>query len=146
MIGTSEVRASNPPQQSTLTEPDETEIDRLFPLEDVSPPSMVKDETPEEIEARIQRVQRAVAYIPPVPNSSGRDEANQEDVRRLGDFHQIFERPSDLHGLAKRFYEVVADMSGLTLQDLVQAVYRMEKMTIRWEKDEKHRLREMDVE
>jgi RNA polymerase I-specific transcription initiation factor RRN7 len=57
----------------------------------------------------------------------------------LGDLHQCFKEPKELEGPAKRFYEVIAETAGLALEDLVKAVYSMEKMMIGWQKREKYR-------
>ncbi|KAK0619877.1 hypothetical protein B0T14DRAFT_520089 [Immersiella caudata] len=112
----------------------ETSIDLLFPLRDVQPPRVVKDMGEEEILARSRRIQATATRIEPRPRA-----ASEEGVYRLGDLHQCFKEVKELEGPAKRLYEVTAEMAGLTLEDLVKAVYNMEKMMVGWQKREKHR-------
>ena len=101
-------------------------MDRIFPLEEVRPPQVVQETPDEEIEARLLQIQNAVTYVAPRPDA--------EKVHRLGDLHQMFEQSSELWGSAKRVYEVVAEMSGLPLEDLVKMVYKLERMMFNWER------------
>lgn len=118
---------------------DETEIDRLFPLEPVTPSHVVEDMSPEEIEARIKKVQKATTYLPPRA-----DLKDGEEFVRLGDVHKLFESTDELETwpTAKRFYEVVSEAAGLSLDDLVKAVYKLERRIWKEEKKERRRLKE----
>ena len=73
------------------------------------------------------------------------DEEGQETAR-VGHLHQVFKHTGDLFGPCKRFCEAVAEASGLLLDDLVHAVYRLELMMLDCEKRERHRLRGRSID
>ncbi len=95
----------------------------------------------EAVGARMKRIQQAMRLVEPRPDpvkelgSQGRS----ENIKRLGYLHEVFKYASDLHGPAKRFYEVVAEMAGLALTDLVRAVFVVERLVMDWEAEERRR-------
>ncbi|KAK1755777.1 putative ribosomal protein [Echria macrotheca] len=113
-----------------------TGFDRTLPLAKVPPLPVVKDMTREEIMARMKTVRKAAERVAPVP------EDGKHAVYRMGDRHQAFKRASELRGRAKIFYEIVAAKAGLSLEDLVRAVYKFEKMIVRADKEDRRRQRE----
>ena len=62
-------------------------------------------------------------------------------VKRLGSDYRCFKDADELKGVTKRLYEVAAEVSGLSLRDLLRAVYSLEQMLLSWQKEEKRRLR-----
>ncbi|KAK3987804.1 putative ribosomal protein [Cladorrhinum sp. PSN332] len=113
----------------------ETEIDRLFPLKDVPPLPRIEGISEEEIEARIYKVQKASKSVEPRA-----DPENEEiEVKRLGSDFRSYKYVEELEGPAKRFYEVAAEVAGLSLKDLVQAVYSLERNLLEWQSKEKRR-------
>lgn len=64
------------------------------------------------------------------------------EVKRLGSDYRSYKDIDELEGTVKRFYEVVAEAAGLSVKDLVRAVYALEQMLQTWQKNEKRRLRE----
>jgi len=88
----------------------------------------------------MKRVQRAMGNITPRPVPA--DEEDGDNLRRIGSLHQMFRTPEDLVGPAKRFYEKVAEISGLSLRDLVHAVFSLENMFVKLQARERKEKRE----
>lgn len=122
----------------------ETEIHHLFPLEEIAPLPEGHDITEEEIEARMARVLSAMTRVEPRPDPV--DGEDKGDIKRLGYLHQRFKHPQEITGPAKRFYQVAAEASGLSLEDLVRAVFGLEWMLGEWEGRESKRMGEDDDE
>ncbi|KAK4156227.1 hypothetical protein C8A00DRAFT_30925 [Chaetomidium leptoderma] len=120
---------------------DETEVDRLFPLQDVPPLPEIAEFSQDEIEARMRRVQGAMKSVSPRPDHAGMDEG----VKGLGSDYQCYKDVEEMAGPVKRFYEVVAEVAGLSVRDLLRAVYSLEQLLLAWQKKEKRRLREGDI-
>ncbi|AEO67016.1 uncharacterized protein THITE_2115709 [Thermothielavioides terrestris NRRL 8126] len=116
---------------------DELEVDRLFPLEDIQPLPEIPEPTQEEVEARVRKVQSSMRRVPPRPD---RGEMG-ENIHRLGSHYRCYKEVDELEGVVKRFYEVVAEVAGLSLRDLVRAVYSLEQLLFEWQRNEKRRLR-----
>ncbi|KAK3368995.1 hypothetical protein B0T24DRAFT_631312 [Lasiosphaeria ovina] len=110
---------------------DEMEIERIFPLEAIQPLPEFQDMTDEEVEARMKRVQKAMTIVPPRPDREGE---TKPEIR-------LYRYPSSLKGHAKRFYEVAAEVSGLTLKDLVFVVYSFDQLLLRRQIKELRRLK-----
>ncbi len=53
-------------------------------------------------------------------------------IPRAGERHQRFKYAEELSGAAKSFYEKVAEISALSVDDLVRTVYNLEQLTIQW--------------
>lgn len=122
---------------------EETDVHRLFPLDDIQPLPVVPEVSQEEIEARMKRVQNAMASVNPVPDFEGM----ADGVKRMGADYRRYKHIGELEGPVKRFYEVAAEVAGLSIQDLVKAVYALEEKLHVWQRREKRRLRgEMDVD
>ncbi|KAK0714626.1 hypothetical protein B0H67DRAFT_578623 [Lasiosphaeris hirsuta] len=115
----------------------ETDIHRLFPLEEITPLPEGHDISEEEIEARMKRVQNAMTRVEQRPEPVDGDDKN---VKRLGYRYQPFRDHRHLSGPAKRFYQVAAEASGLSLEDLIAAVFRLERMMLALEKEERMRM------
>ncbi|KAK4465281.1 putative ribosomal protein [Cladorrhinum samala] len=113
----------------------ETEIDRLFPLNDVPPLPKIEGMSEEDIEARLYKIQKATKFVEPRPEP----EDQGVEVKRLGSDFRSFKFVEELEGHAKRFYEVVAEVAGLSTKDLVQAVYTLERNLLEWQSKEKRR-------
>jgi RNA polymerase I-specific transcription initiation factor RRN7 len=64
-----------------------------------------------------------------------------ENIHRLGSHYRCYKEVDELEGVVKRFYEVVAEVAGLSLRDLVRAVYSLEQLLFEWQRNEKRRLR-----
>lgn len=62
-------------------------------------------------------------------------------TKRLGFDYRCYKDIDELKGATKRLYEVAAEVSGLSLRDLLRAVYGLEQMLLAWQKEEKRRLR-----
>ncbi|KAK4193922.1 putative ribosomal protein [Podospora australis] len=118
----------------------ETDIHSLFPIHRLPPPEKIQGPTEDEIESRIYRVQRAMKHVEPQE-----DPVYMRPLKRRGADYQCFQSVDDLTGPAKRFFEVVAETSGLLLSDLVGAVYSLEQLLQAWQSREKRRLREIFV-
>ncbi|KAK4204110.1 putative ribosomal protein [Triangularia verruculosa] len=109
---------------------DETEVDRLFPLARIPPPPRVQGKTEDEIEARLQKVEKGMQLLKPQLDTRTRGGGGESTVKtkRVGSDYRDYKFAEELEGYAKRFYEVVADVSGLAVEDLVRAVYSLEQM------------------
>lgn len=64
-----------------------------------------------------------------------------EEIRRLGFDYRCYKDVNELDGTAKRFYEVAAEAAGLSIRDLVRAVYSLEQMLWAWQQKERRRLK-----
>jgi RNA polymerase I-specific transcription initiation factor RRN7 len=120
----------------TLPHTDETELHRLFPLEAIPPLQPIPEPTQDELEARARRVLGAMKRIQPQAVD------REGTIRRLGSEYRCYRAVEELEGTVKRFYEVVAETAGLSLRDLVKAVYRLEQRLLKWQKRERRRLEE----
>lgn len=74
------------------------------------------------------------------PRPDGED--GGEGVKRLGSDYRCYKDIDELEGPARRFYEVAAEVAGLSVRDLLRAVYNLELLLQRWQRREKRRLRE----
>lgn len=75
--------------------------------------------------------------VSPQPDPPGIDSG----TKRLGSNYQCYKDVDELKGVTKRLYEVAAEVAGLSLQNLLRAVYSLEQMLLSWQKEEKRRLR-----
>ncbi|KAL2177202.1 uncharacterized protein P884DRAFT_244232 [Thermothelomyces heterothallicus CBS 202.75] len=116
---------------------DETEADRLFPLQAIPPLPAIPEVPQEEIEARAKRVLSAMKRVNPQPDS----EERAEEIKRLGSDYRCYKDVDELDGIVKRFYDVAAETAGLSVRGLVRAVYSLEQMLWTWQQKEKRRLR-----
>ncbi|KAK4236632.1 hypothetical protein C8A03DRAFT_45397 [Achaetomium macrosporum] len=107
---------------------EETEVDRLFPLPGIQPLPEIPEPSQEELGARIKRVQSAMKSVSPRPDTDG----TGENVKRLGSSYRCYKDVNELEGSVKRFYEVVAEMAGLSVRDVVRAVYSLEMRLRDW--------------
>ncbi|GAB1318802.1 Polymerase i core factor subunit [Madurella fahalii] len=114
---------------------DETEVDRLFPLHDIVPLPKIQDIPQDEVEARIRRVQISMTSVDPRPDPDA-------GIKRFGSDYQSYKYADELEGHVKRFYEVAAGVAGLSLRDLLRAVYSLEQLLLEWQRREKRRLRD----
>ncbi|KAK3390476.1 hypothetical protein B0H63DRAFT_465722 [Podospora didyma] len=120
-----------------ITNPtDQTEVDRLFPLQRVKPLSVSHDKPDEEIEATMKRVQNAMISVSPRPDPPSKD----AKINRLGSPYSVYRYTHELTGHAKRFFEVAAHVAGLTVKDLVSAVFRFDMLMKQWEVEEVRRI------
>lgn len=110
---------------------DETEFDRLFPLEttDINAVPPLRDLSEFEIETRNQRVREAMFKVDPVP-----DVEDAKPLARMGDQYQLYGRVECLPDTVRAFYEEVADVVGLSLRDLSRAVYGLELLIVSHQK------------
>jgi RNA polymerase I-specific transcription initiation factor RRN7 len=65
----------------------------------------------------------------------------ESGTKRVGSDYQCYKDVDELKGVTKRLYEVAAEVAGLSLRDLLRAVYSLEQMLLSWQKEEKRRLR-----
>ncbi|KAL2200398.1 putative ribosomal protein [Corynascus similis CBS 632.67] len=108
---------------------DETEADRLFPLQIIPPLPTIPEVPQEEIEDRAKRVLAAMKSVRPHPDSDG--------IKRLGSDYRCYKDMGELDGLVKRFYEVVSEHAGLSVRGLLRAVYNLEQLLLIWQQKEK---------
>src|SRR4051794_16157103 len=94
---------------------DETEVDRLFPLQDIPPLSIIPEVPQEEIEERVKRVLSSMKSVSPQSDPDGVDSG----TKRLGYNYRCFKDVDELKGVTKRLYEVAAEVAGLSLRDLL---------------------------
>ncbi|KAL2267508.1 hypothetical protein VTJ83DRAFT_4785 [Remersonia thermophila] len=116
---------------------DETELDRLFPLESIPPLQPIPEMTQEELETRARRVLATMKSVRPRAG---------DGHRRLGSEYRRYQVVEELEGTVKRFYEVAAETAGMSVRDLVKAVYRLEQRLLNWQREEKKRLQEEEEE
>jgi RNA polymerase I-specific transcription initiation factor RRN7 len=90
----------------------------------------------------VKRVHGAMKRAEPLPDT----EARGGSIKRLGSDYRSYKDVGELEGTVRRFYEVAAEVAGLSLRDLVRAVYRLEQLLMDWQKREKRRLRGEDAE
>ncbi|KAK4231292.1 putative ribosomal protein [Podospora fimiseda] len=114
---------------------DETEIDRLFPLKDVPPLPRIEVISTEEIEARLTKIQKASRFVEPKPDH----EIEGTEIKRLGSDLRLYKHVEELDEPAKKFYEVAAEMAGMSLRDLVKAVYTLDTNLLESQRKEKRR-------
>ncbi|KAK4130769.1 hypothetical protein BT67DRAFT_445392 [Trichocladium antarcticum] len=115
---------------------DETDIDRLFPLDDIRPLPGIPEIPQEDIEARIGRVQSAMKSVSSRPDPDD----GKEGVKRLGSDYRSYKHVDELEGPVKRFYEVAAEVAGLSVRDLVRAVYALEQALQEWQRQDRRHL------
>ncbi|KAL2132789.1 hypothetical protein VTI74DRAFT_3383 [Chaetomium olivicolor] len=120
----------------------ETEVDRLFPLNDIPPLPGIPEPTQDEIEERIRKIQGAMKSVEPRPVH---EIMGGECVKRLGSDYRSYTSVDELEGSVKRFFEVVAKLAGLSVLDLLRAVSRLEEQLMDWQRKEKRRLRAEDL-
>ncbi|KAK4100825.1 hypothetical protein N658DRAFT_450300 [Parathielavia hyrcaniae] len=116
---------------------DETEVHRLFPLEDIPPLPEIPEIPQEDIEEKVKRVQSAMKRIEPRADT----EDMGDSTGRLGSEYRSYKDVDELGGTVKRFFEVAAEAAGLSLGDLVRAVYGLEQLLMNWQRREKRRLK-----
>ncbi|KAH6856757.1 hypothetical protein B0I37DRAFT_426180 [Chaetomium sp. MPI-CAGE-AT-0009] len=121
---------------------DETEVDRLFPLQEIPPLPAIPEFPHEEIEERVKRVLSSMKSVSPSSDPQGLD----SNTKRLGSDYHCHKDVDELKGVTKRLYEVAAEVAGLSVRDLLRAVYSLEQMLLAWQKKEKRRLREREWE
>jgi RNA polymerase I-specific transcription initiation factor RRN7 len=68
-----------------------------------------------------------------------------ESVKRLGSDYSCYKDVDELEGHVKRFYEVAAEVAGLSVRDLLRAVYSLEQLLLNWQKKEKRRQKGEEV-
>ena len=66
-------------------------------------------------------------------------------LKRLGSDYKCYKDIEELEGHVKRFFEVAADTAGLSVRDLLRAVYGLEQMLLNWQKKERRRLRGEEI-
>ena len=116
----------------------ETDIEILFPLKVSRGAQTADDMTEDEITARWSRVESQMVEIPV--------KSGDQSVPRLGYAHRCYREANQLQGVARRIYEVAADIAGLSLEELVKAVHALEVMMQSWEREERKRRREQGIE
>lgn len=95
----------------------------MFPLQQRESGSQVLHETDTDIDERMMKVQEYLLVIRPRPG---------DDLKRAGQDHQIYRTFEDLPEVAQSFYEKASQVSGLSVERLVKAVFRLERMIEKW--------------
>lgn len=124
--------------QETKIEPreDVRDLERLFPLIKPVPRPAAEDEDNEAtIQERIEQVRSHSEWNQHVSLPDGLGE--EDGIVRPGGLYQRYERAEDLAGPARLFHEMAAEYSGLSVDNLVHAVYRLEQKIIYWQRAEK---------
>ncbi|KAK4145887.1 uncharacterized protein C8A04DRAFT_35448 [Dichotomopilus funicola] len=120
---------------------DDTELHRLFPLHDVVPLATIPEKSREAVEERTKRVLGATKRVRPVQDS----ESANSPIKRLGSDYQFYKETDELEGVAKRLHEVAAEAAGLSVYNLVRAVYTLEQTLLTWHTQEKRRSRAEEI-
>lgn len=121
-------------QETKITPREDTrDLERLFPL--IQPTHRRGEEGAEEdqdaIQARIEHVRGHVEWNQPIPVP---DALGEEDgIVRPGGQYERYEKTADLSGPAKLFYQIAAECSGMSVERLMHAVYRLEQKIIYWQ-------------
>ncbi|KAM7190604.1 hypothetical protein V8F33_009394 [Rhypophila sp. PSN 637] len=115
----------------------DADIKGLFPLGPSNKPNPVVKERSyqdlaEEQEEQIKKIMKLVHSAMTVVEPRDGD-----NVLRIGSLYQPLRKPKHAEGVTKRFYQVVAEMSGLGFRHLVAVVYKLE--SILKEKDAEER-------
>ncbi|KAB5572354.1 putative ribosomal protein [Coniochaeta sp. 2T2.1] len=121
------------------------EIDRLFPLLQINPPALLDGDLEEDeadIEARIHEVRKHVYWADLQPDVDG--ESSQ--VIKRGKQNRRYQDAEDFSGPAKVFHERAAEYSGLSVQKLLNAVYRLEQKLWYWQQVEKQGINIAEME
>ena len=90
----------------------------------------------------MKRIQDAMIHVSPRPDPS----AKYAKINRLGSPFSTYRHAHDLTGHAKRFFEVTAHIAGLTVQDLVAAVFSFDRLMVSWEEGEARRIKEENAQ
>ncbi|OIW32142.1 hypothetical protein CONLIGDRAFT_571387 [Coniochaeta ligniaria NRRL 30616] len=117
---------------------DVRDIDRLFPLDQAAPPALSEadgEEDEAEIETRIEEVREHISWAR-LRGSIDRGD-DDDGVIKPGKRHWRYQSVEDLNGPAKVFHEKAAEYSGLSLDQLLQAVFRLEQKLLYWQQVEK---------
>lgn len=125
-------------EETQIKQGNETqELTELFPLARRRPQNHRAELTEAQIDERLRTAQ---SYIRSVPPEKG------DGVKRAGDDHAIYRTAEDLPDLAKAFYGKAAEMSGLSLGKLVEAVHALEMRVFRWSTRARSQEREVELE
>jgi RNA polymerase I-specific transcription initiation factor RRN7 len=125
-------------QESQITPREDTrDLERLFPL---IHPTRGKDgegddEEKAAVEARIQQIREHVEWNQHISLPDGLGE--EDGVVRPGGQYERYEKADDLSGPAKLFHEMAAEYSGLSVEKLVHAIYRLEQKIMYWQRADK---------
>lgn len=68
-------------------------------------------------------------------------ESANTPIKRLGSNYQFYKETDELEGVTKRLYEVAAEAAGLSVYNLIRAVYSLEQTLLGWHTQEKRRSR-----
>lgn len=93
----------------------------------------------EQITARMKTVHSAIKYVEP-SGTLGHD-SDGDIPKGIGAQYPVFQKPEEVTGSAKLFYEKVAEISGLDFRDLVHAVSKLEMMLIEKQDEERRSTR-----
>ncbi|KAM7196407.1 hypothetical protein V8F20_007066 [Naviculisporaceae sp. PSN 640] len=113
----------------TRSELNQTDIEKmLFPLERPKPRvgEVNPEPSEEQITARMKTVQSAMKYFKPTSGDVG--EEGSDSPLSIEPQSPVFETSEEATGRTNRFYEKVAEVSGLDVHDLTQAVSKLEMM------------------
>lgn len=120
---------------------DVRDMDRLFPLRQptssVRAGEGVETNGNTDIEARIHQARGCLTPVEPQPLADG--EGMRDFLRRPENLHQRFQAVDELSGPAKTLHEKAAEYSGLSVKQLVEAVFRLEQKVLYWQDVDKKR-------
>lgn len=125
-------------QETKIMPRDDTrDLERLFPLIQPAPrrDGEGADDDKAAVQARIQQIREHVEWNQHIPLPDGVGE--EDGVVRPGGQYERYEKAGDLSGPAKLFHEMAAEDSGMSVERLVHAVYRLEQKIMYWQRADK---------
>jgi len=122
---------------------DTRDIERLFPLVQPGQSATVdgdREEDEGDIEARIEEVRKHISWV---QLDDGDDDAA---ITKPARHHQRYQTIEDLSGPARVFHERAAECSGLSVEELLRAVFRLEQKLQYFQQVEKSGINIDDME
>ena len=124
-----------PDELSQMFPPGRTGIERP---KTHGPSPKIREE--EEEDAMLQAITSEIKPIRPIPTQNISEDANvaagnekDDEIPRPGSFYKRYKKASQLPDKAKIFYQVVADLVGVSLDILVRAVFLSEVRLNDWQ-------------
>ncbi len=133
-----------------LTRVDPRQIASLFPLEDLPPPTWMRDDTDGHLAVRLRHVQETLVRVKVAPKGQDSDEAplhmfgnvyrQHRDERELDETAKAFygKAGNGLYSIEYRIFTLmccpIAELAGVSTKALVAAVLSVERMWEKWAK------------
>ncbi|KAH7004570.1 ubiquitin family-domain-containing protein [Fusarium venenatum] len=113
---------------STIDKKNDSVVTRFFPSENAPPPETLSAESAEKDNDHKMRqiLGRAITIV-------GEEGSEQEDETMLEPNYEAFRSVEDLNETAQALYKAAGHISGLSLDEAVQAVYMLEQKILGWQ-------------